>query len=114
MTTTTTNKEPETKDFWTSEERNISKSKYGCEIIISNGSSQDVGVKNVPTDAYIVKYVREDMVHYDLTRGTRISLFDMYWDKFKGDLKSIEYGKGSIKPYLWGYQSPTKKKKRKG
>ena len=113
MTTTTTNKEPETKDFWTSEERNNSKVKYGCEIIISNGSLEEVVIKNAPTDAYIIKYVRDDMIHYDLTRGTKISLFDMYWDKFKGDLKSIDYGKGSIKPYLWGYQSPTTKKKKR-
>ena len=70
-------------------------------------------IKNAPTDAYIVKYVRDDMIHYDLTRGTKISLFDMYWDKFKGDLKSIDYGKGSIKPNLWGYKAPQQKKKRK-
>ena len=114
MTTTTTNKEPETKDFWTSEERTKSKTKYGCEILISNGSSQDVSTKDAPTDAYIIKYVREDMVRYDLTRGTKIGLFDMYWDKFKADLKSIDYGKGAIKPNLWGYKAPQQKKKRKG
>ena len=39
----------------------------------------------------------------------------MYWDKFKNDLKTIDYGNGTIKPNLWGYQSTTtKKKKRKG
>ena len=55
--TTTTNKK-EIKDFWTTEERKNSKEKYGCEIIISNGSSKDVTTKNAPTDAYIVKYVQ--------------------------------------------------------
>jgi len=103
----------ENLDFWTAEERNNSKTKYGCEILISNGSSKEVLMKNAPTDAYIVKYVQEDMVRYDLTRGSKISLFDMYWDKFKADLKSIEYGNGSIKPNLWGYQSPTSKKKKR-
>ena len=50
-----------------------------------------------------------------LTRGTKITLFDMYWDKFKNGLKAIDYGKGTIKPNLWGYQAPaSKKKKRKG
>ena len=104
----------ENLDFWTAEERTNSKTKYGCEILVSNGSLEEVVIKNVPTDAYVIKYVRDDMIHYDLTRGTKISLFDMYWDKFKGDLKSIEYGKGSIKPNLWGYKAPQQKKKRKG
>ena len=113
MTTITTSKEVESKDFWTTEERSNSKIKYGCEILISNGSVQDVGTKKAPTDAYIIKYVQEENVHYDLTRGTKISLFDMYWDKFKNGLKSIEYGKGSIKPNLWGYKAPQQKKKRK-
>ena len=104
----------ENLDFWTAEERTNSKTKYGCDILISNGSSQDVSTRDAPTDAYIIKYVREDMVRYDLTRGTKISVFDMYWDKFKGDLKEINYGNGTIKPNLWGYQAPaTKKKKRK-
>ena len=57
--------------------------------------------------------MHEDKVHYDLTRGTKTSLFDMYWDKFKGGLQSIGYGNGGIKPNLWGYQAPAKKKKRK-
>ena len=37
----------------------------------------------------------------------------MYYDKFKGDLKSIEYGFGNVKPNLWGYKTPSKNKKRK-
>jgi len=111
--TTTTNKK-EIKDFWTTEERKNSKEKYGCEIIISNGSSKDVTTKNAPTDAYIVKYVQEEKLCCDLTRGTKVTMFDMYWDKFKSSLKSIEYGNGTIKPNLWGYKAPQQKKKRKG
>ena len=43
-------------------------------------------------------------------------LFDMYYDKFKQGLKTIDYGKGTISPKLWGYSSPQNngKKKRKG
>ena len=50
---------------------------------------------------------------YDLTRGSRTKLFDMYYDKFKNNLKSIEYGGGNIKPAMWGYKTPSKSKKRK-
>ena len=88
-------------------------SQYGCDIVVEDGSIEDVSIKQAPTDAYIIKYLYEDNVHYDLTRGTKVSLFDMYWDKFKGGLQSIAYGNGGIKPNLWGYQAPAKKKKRK-
>ena len=108
-------KGPEKKEIiWTKEERDTLKSKYGSEILVENGSYEDVNTTKAPSDAYIIQYVHDDQVRYDLTRGTKIKLFDMYWDKFKGGIKSINYGKGSIKPNLWGYQStPTRKKKRK-
>ena len=116
MTATPELKKPEKKQvIWTKEEKDTLKEKYGSEIIIEDGSLEDVSITNAPSDAYIIKYVHDDQVRYDLTRGTKIKLFDMYWDKFKGGIKSIEYGKGSIKPNLWGYQSPkSSKKKRKG
>ena len=112
-TTTTAPKAPEKKkSFWTTEELDNLKTKYGTEIIIENGSLQDVSTRKAPTDCYIIKYVRDDEIHYDLSRGSKVTLFDMYWDKFKGDLKSIGYGQGTIKPNLWGYQAPNKKKRK--
>ena len=107
---------PEKKEsFWTSEERKNFKTNYGTEIIVENGSFEDVSTKHAPTDCYIIRYVSHDKVHYDLSRGSKVTLFDMYWDKFKDNLKSIGYGQGTIKPNLWGYQSPTSaRKKRKG
>ena len=118
MTTTTEEKElkkpPEKKQvIWTKEERDNLKERYGSEIIIENGSLEDVSITNAPSDAYIIKYTYEDKVRFDLTRGTKVTIFDMYWDKFKDGIKSINYGMGTIKPNLWGYSSPTKKKKRK-
>ncbi len=113
MTTITTNKELESKHLWTIEEKNNLKSKYGSEIIVENGSYEDVNITHAPSDAYIIKYMYEDKICFDLTRGTKIKLFDMYWDKFKGGIQSIDYGKGTIKPNLWGYQSPTTRKKKR-
>ena len=108
-------KKEEKKLIWTKEEREKLNSEYGSEILVENGSYEDVNTTQAPSDAYIIKYMHEDKIRFDLTRGTKIKLFDMYWDKFKGGIKSIEYGMGSIKPNLWGYQStPTRKKKRKG
>ena len=110
MTTATEEKK---KSIWSKEEKERVGSQYGCDIVVEDGSIEDVSTKKAPTDAYIIKYLYEDNVHYDLTRGTKVSLFDMYWDKFKGGLQSIGYGNGGIKPNLWGYQAPAKKKKRK-
>ena len=104
----------EPKTNWTTAERQSCMQDYGCEIIVDNGSSEDVRTKKAPTDAFIVTYHHEDKVCRDLTRGTKIKLFDMYYDKFKTGLKIIDYGKGTIKPALWKYNNaPTKTKKRK-
>ena len=114
MTATAELKKPEKKEVvWTKEERDTLRAKYGSEIIVENGSYEDVSTSQAPTDAYVVKYVHEDKICFDLTRATKVKLFDMYWDKFKEGLQSIEYGRGSVKPSVWGYQAPVKKKKRK-
>ena len=103
----------ESKIIWSKKEKEESKEKYGCEIVIENGSLNEVRTTNAPTDSYIAHYIHGDKDHYDLVRGTRVKIFDMYYDKFKGDLKSIEYGSGNVKPNLWGYRAPSKNKKRK-
>ena len=114
----TTKTKPEPKEqkelIWTSQEKENHKSEYGCEIIVENGTLEQVSTTNAPTDACIVTYEYNEKVCRDLTRGSRVHLFDMYYDKFKTGLKIIDYGKGTIKPALWGYNNPkTKTKKRK-
>ena len=106
-------KKEEKKSIWTKEEKEKIKSEYGCDIVVEDGSLEDVRTKKAPTDCYIIHYLHKDKLHFDLTRGTKIKLFDMYWDKFKSGLKSIDYGSGTIKPYLWGYQSPKQPKKKR-
>ena len=73
----------ESKIIWSKKEKEESKEKYGCEIVIENGSLNEVTTVDAPTDAWIVTYEVEGEVHRDLTRGTRVKLFDMYYDKFK-------------------------------
>ena len=109
MTSETTNR----PDFWTKDERENSKENYCCEILISNGTFEQVSSREFPTDACIIKYYVDNAVCYDLTRGSQLKLFDMYYDKFKSNLISINYGKGNIKPGLWMYQKPKEKKKRR-
>ena len=106
---------PEKKEtFWTTTERESLKEKYGCELLVENGSPAEVQTREAPTDASIITYTVDGKEHQDLVRGTRVKLFDMYYDKFT-NVKRIDYGLGNIKPNLWGYQggASPKKKKRK-
>ena len=105
-------KENKSKFNWTSDEKQTCLRDYSCEIIVDNGSYEDVHTKKAPTDAWVVKYMVGDKVCFDLTRGSQYKLFDMYYDKFKGGLKSIDFGNGMVKPNIWGYKA-TQKKKRK-
>ena len=100
--------------YWTPTEKESLKESYGTEILVENGSPADVQTKDAPTDASIVTYTVDGKEHQDLTRGSRVKLFDMYYDKFT-NVKRIEYGQGLIKPSLWGYsgEATPKKKKRK-
>tara|TARA_R100000734_G_C3293315_1_gene84821 strand:+ start:501 stop:833 length:333 start_codon:yes stop_codon:yes gene_type:complete len=109
MTSETTNR----PDFWTKDERENSKENYCCEILISNGTFEQVSSREFPTDACIIKYCVDNAVCYDLTRGSQLKLFDMYYDKFKKGLKKIDYGKGTISPKLWGYKPQNNKKKKR-
>ena len=119
---TTELKKPEKKvSLWSTEEAGNIKTVYGCELLVENGSLQDVNAVEYPTDAYIVSYAvfesgKLGETKYDLTRGTKTNLFDMYYDKFKHGLKDIQYGQGNISPKLWGHRvkQATKKKRRKG
>tara|TARA_Y100000768_G_scaffold314254_1_gene249103 strand:+ start:1070 stop:1420 length:351 start_codon:yes stop_codon:yes gene_type:complete len=108
---------PEPKEkketIWTSKERENHKEEYGCEILVENGTLEQVSITNAPSDACIITYEYNGKVCRDLTRGVRVKLFDMYYDKFKMGLKVIDYGRGTVKPNLWGYSSTPQKKKRK-
>ena len=113
-------KKPVKKEsFWPPEEAGNIKTVYGCELLVENGSLQDVSVVDVPTDAFIVTYAIYESgklgeLKYDLTRGTKTHIFDMYYDKFKQGLQDIKYGHGNISPKVWGYRSSSPKRKKKG
>ena len=68
--------------YWTPTEKESLKESYGTEILVENGSPADVQTKDAPTDASIVTYTVDGKEHQDLTRGARVKLFDMYYDKF--------------------------------
>ena len=105
---------PEVKfEPWSKEEKESSKTVYACEILVSNGTLEDVHTTQAPNDAWVIKYTVDDKTFLDLSRGTKTKLFDMYYDKFSKGLKSIEYGNGTVSPKLWGYQTKTSRKKKR-
>ena len=60
----------------------------------------------------IVTYKVKDKVPFDLCRGSKVNIFDLYYDKFgKESLQGIDFGHGNINPQMWGYKTKEKKKK---
>ena len=109
----TKTEEEQSMTSWTPSEKENSKSVYGCDILIENGTWEQVSTKDCPNDAMIITYVVDGETRYDLTRSQKeVRIFNMYWDKFRENLRSIEFGYGRVNPKLWGYKSPEKKKRK--
>ena len=101
------------KSAWSTEEKKQI-STYCCQLLVENATKEQVQEKKVPSDAMIVTYRSEEKVHQDLCRGSKVNIFDLYFDKFgKGSLVSIDWGHGTINPSQWGYKPPEKKRRRK-
>ena len=90
-------------------------SDYSCEILLEKTTMDKAKDPNFPSDAFYVYYNKDNKELLDVTRSCKqANIFDMYYDTYKGDLKRIEYGKGTVAPGMWGYKEPPKKKRRKG
>lgn len=67
--------------------------------------------KALPRDSYIVSYLKENKLVYDIARGTRVELFDYYYDNF-GTVKSINWTNGAVNPKLFDYTPKETKRKK--
>ena len=108
LSQTEKSEKPEIREtYWTSTEKESLIESYGTEILVENGAPTDVMTKEAPTDARLIRYKVDGKDFLDVTRSAKAAnIFDLYFDT---------YGKGTIKPALWGYNNSTapKKKKRK-
>jgi hypothetical protein len=100
-------------EIWSDQEREICRSRYGCEILQERCTRQDAKNKQLPLDSHIVTYEIDDNVFHDIIKTSKkVGIFDMYYDKFGNCLKSIEWTDGSVNPRLWGYKPPQPKKRK--
>jgi hypothetical protein len=94
------------------EERNVLPSNYGCDILLEDTTIDKAKDASFPNDAWLIWYKVDGKIFIDLTRGTRVRIFDMYYDKYgPGSVQKIDFGYGRTNPKLWGYKQPDKKKR---
>ena len=88
-------------------------SEYGCEILLEKATLQQLKDPSFPLDAYIVTYIIKDETYADLCRGSKVKIFDLYFDKFGHDsIQKIAWGYGKVNPRIWGYKAPEKRKRK--
>tara|TARA_B100001996_G_C18537925_1_gene545724 strand:- start:472 stop:816 length:345 start_codon:yes stop_codon:yes gene_type:complete len=110
----TTEVKTEKKKAEESGDDKIDPSLYSCQVLLKDTTLEKADDKTFPTDAYHVWYNVKGNELLDVTRSAKQSnIFDMYYDTYKGDLKRIEYGKGTVSPSMWGYKQPEKEKKKR-
>lgn len=87
--------------------------RYGCEVLLERTTIEKAKDKTFPNDANLIWYIVDDTQYIDLVRGSRVRIFDMYYDKYgPGSVQKIDFGYGRVNPRLWGYKEPEKKKRR--
>ena len=86
---------------------------YGCEVLLEKTAIDKAKDISFPNDAYLIWYNNDGEERLDLVRGSRVRIFDMYYDKYgQGVVKKIDFGYGRTNPKLWGYKQPEKKKRK--
>lgn len=69
--------------------------------------------KSLPRDTFLVKYLNDNEVCYDIVRSsTQVEVFDYYYDK-SYLVQSISWTEGTINPKIYGYTSKDSKKKKR-
>ena len=87
-----------------------------CNIIHEKCEKSAANDKTLPRNAYLVTYVLEDKITYDIVMADgKADVFEEYWDKYKEGLPTLDWAEGNVKPSLWNKKPipPEKKVKRK-
>lgn len=73
-----------------------------CDVSAANN-------KSLPLDSYIVSYSDNEIVKYDIVQGTKVNIFDHYYDEYR-NLISMKWTDGKVNPK--SYNQPQKKSKK--
>ena len=94
-------------------EKKVLPHEYGCEILLEKTTLEKAKDFSFPNDAHLISYNIDGEKYLDLVRGSRVRIFDMYYDKYgSGTIQKIDFGYGRVNPKLWGYKQPEKKKRK--
>ena len=96
-------------------EEQILQMKASCTTVIYTGCDDSVAHdKNLPTTAYLIKCKDGDKEWQDVVMGTRVSIFDSYWDVFKKNvIEKMDWTSGTINPSSWNSKPKPPKKRRR-
>lgn len=83
-----------------------------CKVVHEKCEKTAAKDKSLPVNSYLVTYLLEDKLTYDIVIcNKRANAFDIYWDKYRENLKSIEWTDGKVNAKTWGYKPPERKRK---
>lgn len=83
-----------------------------CKVVHEKCEKEVAKDKSLPVNSYLVTYLLEDKLTYDIVIcNKRADAFDIYWDKYRENLKSIEWTDGKVNAKTWGYKPPERKRK---
>ncbi len=95
------------------EENYVLPSSYGCDVLLEKTTLEKAKDTSFPNDAYLIWYNIDGERYIDLVRGSRVRIFDMYYDRLgPGSIEKIDFGYGRANPKLWGMKAPEKKKRK--
>ena len=66
-------------------EKKVLPHEYGCEVLLEKTTLERAKDSSFPNDAYLIWYHHNNEDCIDLVRGTRVRIFDMYYDRFGSD-----------------------------
>jgi hypothetical protein len=92
--------------------------KYNCKVYKEDCSPADAEDKTLPNNSYLVKYIVDGYIKYDIAIShKRVDIFDYYYDNLKGDpnneILSINWTAGTVNPKLWTSPKDKKQDKKK-
>lgn len=69
--------------------------------------------RTLPVNSYLVTYDDGESIYYDICIGTKVDIFDHYWDMYREGLQSIVWTSGKVPAKVWSSQQEYLRKDKK-